>query len=161
MTKAILVRKSDHAVVGRVLDTAYPQWLLDPETGRKLSSPATVGWENDIYLLAEIVGFVAPSGKHAVGHFTRTYDADREKVFEKASVEDAPIDRVLVPKRVIIERLHAAGLLEQARAALDAAPLYTRERWNAREAIYADDPVAVALITAIGGNPDELLAVKI
>ena len=47
--------------------------------------------------------------------------------------------RILVPKRIIIERLHAAGRLEAARAALDAADLYTRERWNTRDAIYADD----------------------
>jgi hypothetical protein len=66
--------------------------------------------------------------------------------------------RVLVPKRLIVERLHVAGLLEAARAALDGADLYSRERWNTRDAIYADDETAIALIGAIGGDPSMILA---
>jgi hypothetical protein len=66
--------------------------------------------------------------------------------------------RVLIPKRVIVDRLQAAGKLEAARAALDGADLYTRERWNTREAIYIDDESAVALLNAIGANPAEILA---
>lgn len=73
-------------------------------------------------------------------------------------LKDPATVRVLVPKRVIIDRLQAAGLLEAARAALDGADLYTRERWNNREAIYADDETAVALIAAIGGDPAAILA---
>lgn len=65
--------------------------------------------------------------------------------------------RVLVPKRLIIERLHAAGLLEAARAALDVADLYTRERWNTRDAIYADDESAIALLDAIGADSNAIL----
>lgn len=66
--------------------------------------------------------------------------------------------RILVPKRIIIERLHAAGRLEAARAALDAADLYTRERWNTRDAIYADDKSAIELLNAIGADADAILA---
>ena len=66
--------------------------------------------------------------------------------------------RLLVPKRLIVERLQAAGKLEAARAALDAADLYTRERWNTRDAIYADDETALALIAAIGADPITILA---
>jgi hypothetical protein len=66
--------------------------------------------------------------------------------------------RILVPKRLIIERLHAAGRLEAARAALDATDLYTRERWNTRDAIYADDESAIALLDAIGADADAILA---
>ena len=58
--------------------------------------------------------------------------------------------RILISKRMIIDRLQAAGKLGAARAALDAAELYTRERWNTREAIYADDESAIALLIAIG-----------
>lgn len=65
--------------------------------------------------------------------------------------------RVLVPKRLIVERLHEAGLLAAARAALDAADLYTRERWNTRDAIYADDASAVALLQVLGADPDAIL----
>jgi hypothetical protein len=66
--------------------------------------------------------------------------------------------RLLVPKRLIVERLQAASKLEAARAALDAADLYTRERWNTRDAIYADDETALALLAAIGADPAAILA---
>lgn len=68
-----------------------------------------------------------------------------------------PPPRRLIPKSVIVDRLHAAGKLDAARAALDAASLYTRERWNTRDSIYSDDLDAVALIKAIGGDPDAIL----
>lgn len=73
---------------------------------------------------------------------------------------DAPpaAARPLVLKTVIIERLHDAGKLDAARAALDAADTYTRERWNVRDSIYADDETARALLTAIGADPDAILA---
>lgn len=64
----------------------------------------------------------------------------------------------LVAKRVIVDRLEQAGLLTAARTALDAADLYTQERWNTRDRIYADDPAAVGLIQAIGGDPAVILA---
>ena len=71
---------------------------------------------------------------------------------------EPPAERRLVPKRLIVDRLEAAGLLVAARAALDAAPLYDRERWNARESIYADDPTALALLAAIGADAEAILA---
>ncbi len=61
-------------------------------------------------------------------------------------------------RSIIVDRLHAAGKLIAAREMLDAADLYTRERWNAREAIYADDPTAIALLQAIGADPEAILA---
>lgn len=67
-------------------------------------------------------------------------------------------ERRLVAKRVIIDRLHAAGLLEIARKTLDAAPLYTRERWNSRDAVFADDPETIAFLRLIGADPDTILA---
>jgi hypothetical protein len=66
--------------------------------------------------------------------------------------------RILVPKHVIVDRLQAVRKLDAARATLDAADLYTRERWNTREAIYADDEAAIALLSAIGADPSEILA---
>lgn len=71
---------------------------------------------------------------------------------------DAGAPRALVPKAMIVDRLHAAGKLEAARAALDAADLYVRERWNTRDAIYADDEAAIALLGSIGADPAEILA---
>lgn len=64
----------------------------------------------------------------------------------------------LVPTRVIVDRLQAAGKLALARAALDNADLYLRERWNTRAAIYADDADARALLAAIGADADAVLA---
>jgi hypothetical protein len=66
--------------------------------------------------------------------------------------------RILVRKSVIVDRLQAAGLLAAARSTLDAADLYTRERWNTRDAIYADDATAITLLTAIGADPAAILA---
>ena len=69
-----------------------------------------------------------------------------------------PPRRRLVPRSLIVDRLAAAGKLAMARAALDAADLHTRERWNTRAAIYADDAAALALLQAIGADPDMILA---
>lgn len=67
--------------------------------------------------------------------------------------------RPKISKAVIIDRLNATGKLAAARAALDQAPLYTQERWNVRTEIYADDPDAIALLTAIGADLQVILAV--
>jgi hypothetical protein len=69
-----------------------------------------------------------------------------------------PPRRRLVPRSLIVDRLAAAGTLAMARAALDAADLHTRERWNTRAAIYADDAAALALLQAIDADPDMILA---
>lgn len=61
----------------------------------------------------------------------------------------------LVATRVIVDRLQAVGKLAAARAALDTADLYLRERWNTRAAIYADDADARALL---GADADAILA---
>jgi hypothetical protein len=64
----------------------------------------------------------------------------------------------LVPTRLIVDRLQAAGKLAAARAALDAADLYLRERWKSRLAIYADDAAARAMLAAIGADAAQILA---
>ena len=69
-----------------------------------------------------------------------------------------PPRRRLVPRSLIVDRLAEAGKLAMARAALDAADLHTRERWNTRAAIYADDAAALALLQAIDADPDMILA---
>jgi hypothetical protein len=67
--------------------------------------------------------------------------------------------RRIVRKSDIVTRLHEAGLLAAASKALNA-DLYTRERWYAADypAIYADDPEALALLKAIGADPEVILA---
>lgn len=95
MTKAILVRKSDKVPVGGALDTSRSQWIVDPATGRRLASPARVGWENDHYALREIAAFDVPDGKRMVGKITRAYDGKTGKVVESAAIEDKPGEPVL------------------------------------------------------------------
>lgn len=100
----------------------------------------------------------APDGYRAIASDTGNIgDAFDGTAFTPAPAIDVPLRR-LVRASVIVDRLQAAGLLAAARAALDAADLYTRERWNARAAIYADDPTAIALLQAIGADPAAILA---
>lgn len=64
-----------------------------------------------------------------------------------------------VPKSMIIARLIAAGKIGDARAALDADAA-TYARWWApdRPAINHDDPDALALLAAIGADPETIMA---
>lgn len=67
--------------------------------------------------------------------------------------------RRLVRKSLIVQRLNDAGKLAAARAALDA-DLYARERWYAPDqpGVYADDAEVLAMLGAIGADPDTVLA---
>lgn len=69
-----------------------------------------------------------------------------------------PPVRRMVSKGVIVERLIAAGKIEAARAALATLSVADQERWNAKPAVYADDPRALALLTAIDADPAVILA---
>jgi len=68
------------------------------------------------------------------------------------------IEPRLVPKRYIIDRLHAAGKLDAAMAALAAADTYTQQRWMTRDSVYADDPTCLAVLAAIGADPAVIMA---
>lgn len=70
-----------------------------------------------------------------------------------------PPPRRLAPKSTIVDRLHAAGKLAAAKAAIDSN-LYVRERWYApdKPAVYADDPETLGLLAAIGADPAVILA---
>ncbi len=75
-------------------------------------------------------------------------------------VDDPPPPQLprLVRKSVIIDRLHAAGKLEAAYAVMQAAPLYDRQRWESRDAVYHDDPTMLAALSAAGADPDVIMA---
>lgn len=64
----------------------------------------------------------------------------------------------LVPKLLVVERLAAAGRLATARQALNAADDLTRERWDAAKEIASDDTQVRGFLTAIGTDPDVILA---
>ena len=73
-----------------------------------------------------------------------------------------PVERRMVAKSAIVERLHnypGGEKLTAAQAALNANA-YNRERWYApdKPGVYADDPEVLALLTAIGVDPEIILA---
>lgn len=71
----------------------------------------------------------------------------------------APVlSRWKVDKRVIVDRLHAAGKLEAADAAIAASPLLVRKRWETSVYVWSDAPEALALLAAIGADPAAILA---
>lgn len=92
-------------------------------------------------------------------------DIDVRDITAREAMEHAdnrkrlPQQRATIPKSIIIERLHAAGKLAAAKAALDSN-LLLRERWYApdRPAVNADDPDTIALLQAIGADPKVILA---
>lgn len=86
-----------------------------------------------------------------------TFDIGADKVTATYAVEAAP--RRLVLKSIIVTRLYEAGKLDAAQSAL-AANTYARERWYApdKPGVYADDAEALALLVAIGADPDVILA---
>ena len=76
-----------------------------------------------------------------------------------AWVDDTPPAPVQISKSLVIARLEAADLLDSAMAALmsDAKAF---AKWTApdRPMINVADPAAIALVTAIGGDPAVILA---
>lgn len=82
------------------------------------------------------------------------FDGDRVIVTRKLP---QPEPR-LVRKSAIIDRLHDAGKLDAAYAVIQAAPLYDRQRWESRDAIYYNDPTMLAALNAVGADPDVILA---
>lgn len=64
----------------------------------------------------------------------------------------------LVRKSLIIDRLYAMGKLDDAYAALQAAPLYDRQRWESRNAVYFNDPTMLAVLATIGADADAVMA---
>lgn len=85
---------------------------------------------------------------------------DQERAAAQAAMDawTEPAERRMVPKGIIVERLIAAGKIEAARAALAQISVADQERWNAKPAVYADDPRALALLRAIGADPAVILA---
>ncbi len=69
-----------------------------------------------------------------------------------------PESRRLVSKALIIDRLVEAGKADAAFSAFDAMPRAKREKWNARSAVYFDDPDTIALLNLIGADPSAILA---
>lgn len=106
-------------------------------------------WADRSIWRLDVSADATPDQRAALREFLLTFDAPPEDIVRR-----------LVPKSIIVDRLHAAGKLDAAFAALNVADLYTRQRWETRSAIYSDDPTAVALIRAIGADPAVILAAE-
>ena len=67
--------------------------------------------------------------------------------------------RWLVPKLLIVDRLIAADLDDEAFAALGApGNERLKRRWDAAVEVWSDDPDALALLAAIAADPAAILA---
>ncbi|RWK54290.1 hypothetical protein [Mesorhizobium sp.] len=73
--------------------------------------------------------------------------------------EPTPRPRKTVLKSVVQARIIEAGKMAAAYAALTQNPIYFA-RWFApdRPEVYCDDPDAIQLVTALGLDPDAILA---
>jgi len=157
--KHALIRNSDSLVVSILSKGKRRVEQRDPAVGPflRIDSPP-VGWQDDTYRIVAVSDAEAAPADKRVASRSHAYDAALDSVVETVVLEDRPVRRVLVPKWRIIDRLQQAGLLEAARAAIDAADLYVQERWNSRTHIYTDDPTAIAFVMSIGGDPAIILA---
>jgi hypothetical protein len=106
-----------------------------------------------------VVDGIAMTVPDVPGNRHRQAIADWEAEGNAIAAYEAPATRRRVAKSLIIQRLHEAGLLADAKAALDA-DLYVRERWYApdRPAVYSDDAEALALLSAIGADAEAVMA---
>jgi hypothetical protein len=71
-----------------------------------------------------------------------------------------PPTRWPVSRAALVDRLQAAGKLAAFRAALDAAPLYAREKFAARVEVWSDETALLNVLTAIGADPAVILAIE-
>lgn len=86
------------------------------------------------------------------------YTDNGNETFTAPTKPEAPPHSV--SKYTIITRLEASGKFEAALAALKSDDLLY-EKWSAIPAIHSDDQPARDLFTAIGCDPDEILAKEI
>ncbi len=105
-----------------------------------------------IGLYAPVVAPI-PEGKQVVSSVVQRIDGVVTRV---DTYEDAPVERRLVEKTLILDRITDA----QLDAALAAMTPRQKERWRApgHPEVYADDPETVALLIAIGADPEIVLA---
>lgn len=71
---------------------------------------------------------------------------------------DAPTPRRYVPKYTILRRLQDDGRLATAFQAFDQLSREKRELWHAAQDIWSEDPDTLALLRAIGADPDVIMA---
>lgn len=155
MSRLALVRTADDAVF-ELLPSAPPRRVDLPGMGQV--SPAVAGWESDppMYRILPVVDAEVPEGKRRVGPFS--YAVDGDVVLESCEVEDIPPERRQVLKSTVTTRLIEAGLIGQAKAALETdAAAFARWFASDKPAVYADDPAALTLLQTIGADAEVIL----
>lgn len=156
-TWAALIRKADGTVVGGLRDLDTATSLRHPDDPRRrLCAPAEIGWEDDDFALVAATPATVPDGQRAVSSALVYADG---VVTEEATFEDAPAVPRRIAKAVIQERLAAAGLLDEAMAALQQDSL-AFSRWFAPgyTEVNADDPGTLALLAAIDADAETIMA---
>lgn len=122
-------------------------------------SPPEDGWAGDGYRVAKVEPEEAPAGKALPAYGTDSIELIAG--MPTWQLEDAPpVERRRVDKWVIIERVNSAGKAAAAKALLDMpgneAALF---KWNAPiQSIYFDDADTVAMILALGLDPEVIMA---
>lgn len=121
-------------------------WVYDPRTGERVSIRAAFGSD-------ELFVPIAPGNRH--------YDAVMAAEAGGLVIADDPPPPFVeparfVPKLTIVDRLIAAGKLEDALALL-GSNVAMKARWDAATAIASDDPHMRAALGAIGADPDAIL----
>jgi hypothetical protein len=154
-TWAALVRKSDGTVVDDIFDVDALRFLPDPDRfgARLVNGAPEIGWESEKFLVAAAIPAEVPEGKQITA---RSLAFANGVVTETPTLEDIPVERRLVLKSTIVERLSD----EQLADALASMTTRQQQQWYASDkpAIYADDEATIALLTAIGADPDTVLA---
>ena len=98
-----------------------------------------------------------PVVEFVVRQYGGQYDVEPEPGPDPEPEPDTPSTAWRVSTYRIVRRLEEAGLIDAADAALDAQPVLFRRFYTAGS-IPHDDPDALALLTAIGAAPLEILA---
>jgi hypothetical protein len=120
-------------------------------------SPVDLGWEYGDFKCIEVTDFVAPEGKQNVG--LPSYEVIADKVVETYQTEDIPVPPVLpaqIEKATILSRLTD----EQLEQAISLMTVRQQERWRmpGYPMINVDDPELLAMLQAVGADPEVVLA---
>lgn len=96
-----------------------------------------------------------PEGKMAVPG-TERFELISGKVWLVSDLVDLPVERRMLPKWLVADRLTDA----QLEAAFAIMSVRQQQRWWAQEFpnIYADDPEMLAVLDAVGADPAVVLA---
>lgn len=98
-----------------------------------------------------------PPGKVRTGYEIVEQGGVPVMVLQLIDAPIAPTPRRAVRKLLIVDRLIAAGLAEAAAAGFAQQPV-AKMRWDAATDVWADDADVIGFLTAIGADPDVILA---